>query len=223
VRAEVAALDAPFVPHPADEVMFASRLRAYDALFADVQLVPLGDRRLLDAGCGNGKFLDICCRRWGAREELAVGNDRRDDVWRRWHASHPDTRLTFIHSPTHELRLPPASFDLVLQSMLLSSVVEPGQRQATADVLWTLLAPGGLIVSYDFVVNPLNPRASGIRASTLQRLFPAARLRAVRRLTLAPPLSRRLLPLGPSTLLGLERLRVLNTHQLVALEKPANA
>src|SRR5262245_30449639 len=183
----VATIEVPFVPHPADEVMFESRLRAYDTLFADLGLLPMGERRLLDAGCGNGKFLDICCRRWGAREERAVGTDRQDVVWRRWLSSHPGTRLTFIHAPTHELRLPRASSEVGLQSMMLRSVVRPDVRQATADVLWALLAPGGLLVSYDFVLNPLNPQASGVSASTLRRLFPQARLRAVRRLTLAPP------------------------------------
>jgi SAM-dependent methyltransferase len=208
-------------PHPADEIMFESRLRAYDALWSDLGVVPFGERRLLDAGCGNGKFLDICCRRWGAREANCVGTDRRGDVWAAWHAAHPGTAITFVQQPAHDPAFPAASFDVVHQSMLLSSVIEPQVRTATAEALWQALRPGGLLVSYDFWLNPTNPRASGIRASTLQRLFPEGRLRYRRSLTFAPPLCRPLLFLGAPALRGLESLRALNTHLLIAMEKPA--
>jgi len=210
-----------FAPHPADEVMFASRVRAYDALFARLGVLPFGPRRLFDAGCANGKFLDICCRRWGAREELCVGSDTRRDVWDIWHTAHPQSRITFVQQNLQDTAFEPASFDIVHQSMLLSWFTDPGRRAATAAALWRTLRPGGVLVSYDFWLNPTNPKTSGVRVSTLRRLFPEARLRYWRSLTLAPPLSRRLLFAGTPALYALESLRVLNSHLLVALEKPA--
>ena len=208
-------------PHPADEIMFESRLRAYDELWARLRVQPFQHRRLLDVGCGNGKFLDICCRRWGAREGNCVGTDRRGDVWAEWHAAHPATGISFVQQPAHDPPFPVESFDVVHQSMLLSSVIDPQVRAATAAALWQTLRPGGLLVSYDFWLNPTNPRASGIRASTLRRLFPDGRPVYRRSLTFAPPLCRPLQFLGAPALLGLESLRALNTHLLIAMEKPA--
>jgi hypothetical protein len=49
-------------PRFADQIMFDSRLRQYDDLFSTLALAPLGERRLLDTGCANGKWLEICCR-----------------------------------------------------------------------------------------------------------------------------------------------------------------
>ena len=211
----------PFVPHPADEVMFESRLRAYDQMLLQLGLVPFGDRTIFDAGCGNGKFLDICCRRWGALEANCIGSDKRGDVWDAWHAEHPFTQIRFVQQHAEDTAFAPGSFDIVHQSMLLSSVVDPWLRTATASALWRSLRPGGFLLSYDFWLNPTNARASGIRASTLRELFPEARLAFTRSLTLAPPLCRPLHFLGEPPLLALESLRVLNTHLLVALEKPA--
>ena len=220
---ESVAAVSPFpAPHPTDEIMFNSRLRAYDDLWTRLGLLPFQDRRLFDAGCANGKFLDICCHRWGARETNCFGSDRRVDAWAAWHAAHPDTAITFVQQPAHEMAYPPGSFDVVHQSMLLSSVIDPPVRTATAAAMWRALRPGGVLVSFDFWLNPTNPRASGIRASTLRRLFPEGRLVYERSLTLAPPLCRRLLFLGEPALLKLESLRVLNTHVLAALAKPAS-
>lgn len=209
-------------PHAADEIMFESRLRAYDQLWAQLGLLPFGDRRLFDAGCGNGKFLDLCCQRWGAREDHCFGSDRQGEGWAAWHASHPDTRITFVQQPAQVPAFPSESFDVVHQSMLLSSVIDPALRTATAAALWQALRPGGVLVSYDFWINPTNSRTSGIRASTLRQLFPEGRLRSRRSLTFAPPLCRPLLFLGPRALRGLESLKVLNTHLLIALEKPGS-
>jgi hypothetical protein len=87
--------------------------------------------------------------------------------------------------------------------------------------MWRLLKPGGLLISYDFWINPLNPATIGITRAELRRLFPEARWVWSRTVTLAPPLCRLLMRVSPALALGLERLRVLNTHYLVALAKPA--
>jgi hypothetical protein len=104
--------------------------------------------------------------------------------------------------------------------MMLSSIVDPGIRKRTAGFLWRLLRPSGVLISYDFWLNPLNPDTVGIHLAELLRLFPKGRKVFARSLTLAPPLSRKLTMLGKPALLALEKLRVMNTHFLVALERP---
>jgi 2-polyprenyl-3-methyl-5-hydroxy-6-metoxy-1,4-benzoquinol methylase len=207
-------------PHLADEVMFDSRLRHYDDLFLTLVLAPLGERRLLDAGCANGKWLEICCRRWGARQIHCFGNDKREQPWRDWRQADPETKITFILKPTHELDFAPQSFDVVHQSMMLSSIVDPEIRTRTAEVLWNLLRPSGILISYDFWLNPLNPDTVGMDWAELRRLFPQSHKVYACSLTLAPPLARTLTTLRKPMLLALEKLRAMNTHLLVALQRP---
>ena len=207
-------------PHPADEVMFDSRLRHYDDLFSTLALAPLGERRLLDAGCANGKWLEICCHRWGARQIHCFGNDKREDRWRDWRQTYPRTEITFVPKPTHELDFAPKSFDVVHQSMMLSSIVDPETRTRTAEVLWRLLRPDGILISYDFWLNPLNSNTVGIYWAELQRLFPHGRKVYERSLTLAPALGRKLIMLRRPVLLALEKLSFMNSHTLVALKRP---
>ncbi len=207
-------------PHPADELMFDSRLRHYDNLFSTLALAPLGERRLLDAGCANGKWLEICCRRWGARRIYCFGNDQREDRWRDWRQTDPGTEITFVPKPAHELDFAPQSFDIVHQSMMLSSIADPETRRRTAEVLWRLLRPNGILISYDFWLNPLNPNTVGICWAELQRLFPHGHKVYTRSLTLAPPVGRKLAMLRKPVLLALEKLRLLNSHLLVALQRP---
>jgi SAM-dependent methyltransferase len=207
-------------PHAADELMFDSRLRNYDDLFSTLALAPLGERRLLDAGCANGKWLEICCNRWGARQIHCFGNDKREDRWREWRQTNPRTEITFVLQPTHELDFTPHSFDLVHQSMMLSSIVETETRTRTAEALWRFLRPNGILISYDFWLNPLNLGTVGIDWAELQRLFPDGRKVYARSLTLAPPLGRKLTMLRKPILLALEKLRFMNSHLLVALQRP---
>lgn len=197
--------------------IFPVRLRAYDALLDQLGLLPLGDRRLLDVGCGNAGWLDVCCRRWGAQEDRCLGVEMRSEVIERWQQAHPDVHIPVRCGALHEVELPESAFDIVHQSMMLSSVTDASLREDTARRLWRLRAPGGLVVSYDFWTNPTNPHTVGITMRELQRLFPEAQVRYYRKVTLAPPLTRLVRPLGVWAVSGLERLRVLNTHYLVAL------
>jgi SAM-dependent methyltransferase len=206
--------------HPADEIMFDSRLRHYDDLFSTLALAPLGERRLLDAGCANGKWLEICCRRWGARQIHCFGNDGREDRWREWRQTNPGAEITFVLKPTHELDFAAQSFNVVHQSMMLSSIVDSETRTRTAEVLWRLLGPNGILISYDFWLNPLNSGTVGIDWMELQRLFPDGRKVYARSLTVAPPLGRKLTMLRKPILLALEKLRFMNSHLLVALQRP---
>ncbi len=80
------------------------------------------------------------------------------------------------------------------------------------------MAPGGGVLVYDFVVNnPHNPDVRKLILGELQALFPDARLHS-RRLTLAPPVARRL----PATLIGPASLLLhpLRTHRMTWAVKP---
>jgi hypothetical protein len=79
-----------------------------------------------------------------------------------------------------------------------------------------VLKSNGLILWYDCWLNPANPHVKGIRPAEVRALFPGCHF-SFHRITLAPPITRRLVPLSWLACYILERLRILNTHHLVAI------
>jgi len=69
---------------------------------------------------------------------------------------------------------------------------------------------------YDFRLNPTNPQTRGILPGEIKRLFPNCSYQ-FNRITLAPPLARRIVPLSWILAYGLERLTIFNSHYLVAI------
>jgi SAM-dependent methyltransferase len=85
------------------------------------------------------------------------------------------------------------SMDVVMQFTCLSSVLDEEAREAIAQEMLRVLKPGGGILSFDFVWNPNNRDTVGIGSNRLKGLFPGARINT-RRVFLAPPIARKLLP-----------------------------
>jgi SAM-dependent methyltransferase len=179
--------------------------------------LPLAGRRILDAGCGSGQWLaDL--ETWGASREQLAGLDLVAERVEHARARLPgaDIRL----GDASELPWEDASFGLVLQSMMFSSILDPGVRAAAAGELARVLEPGGLLLSYDFFTgSPGNPNVRGLRRRELAELFPGFELRW-RRVTLAPPLTRLLAPRARPLATALQSLRLLDTHALAVLRRP---
>lgn len=83
-------------------------------------------------------------------------------------------------------------FDIVFQSTVFSSILDFGFKQALASKMIEFLKPGGLLLWYDFIYdNPYNRDVKGIPLGEIRRLFPDLTI-CFRRVTLLPPLGRRL-------------------------------
>jgi hypothetical protein len=83
-----------------------------------------------------------------------------------------------------------------------------------------VLKPGGAIVWYDFIYNnPRNPHVRGMKRSDLLNLFPEFQF-GLHKITLLPPLSRRLGPLTSVLYPALAAIPWLRTHYLGLLHKP---
>lgn len=81
--------------------------------------------------------------------------------------------------------------------------------------------PGGGVLWYDFTFNnPKNPDVRGVPVSRIKALFPTARIRLAK-VTLAPPIARRVVPLSTHLYGLLNSLPFLRTHVLCYLEKAA--
>ena len=197
---------------PAHVLQIQERERAVLSLLARHDFLPLAGRAAVELGCGTGFWLRELVK-WGARPAGLAGVDLlagRIEAARR--LSPAD--VTFVCASAAETGLPSARYDLVLQSMLLSSVLDPAVRRAIAAEMCRLLRPGGAILWYDVRVgNPSNPDVQSLPRRAVAELFPGARLH-LQRITLAPPLARRVAGPAPWLAYGLGRLPMLRSHYI---------
>jgi hypothetical protein len=112
-----------------------------------------------------------------------------------------------------------ATFDLVLQFTIMSSVLDDALRDAIAAESLRVLRPGGAIIWYDFIWNPGNRDTRGLRLTDVRRLYPGCDLDA-RRVTLAPPISRLLARVSLPACRALEAIPLLRSHYLIAITRP---
>jgi SAM-dependent methyltransferase len=189
--------------------------RAVLGALATEGLVDFPRLRVLEVGCGEGANL-LRFLRWGVDPSRLVGNELLPDRLALARRLLPPEVL-LVPGDARGLQLEP--FDVVLQSTVLSSILDDDVQQGVADAMWRLTRPGGAVLSYDFTLdNPRNPDVRGVPVSRVRELFPHGRLRS-RRVTLAPPIARRVARLGP-VYSALDAVPWLRTHAVVTVRKP---
>jgi len=109
------------------------------------------------------------------------------------------------------------SFDLTMQFTVFSSILDDDVKRNIAHEMLRVTRPGGMILWYDFWLNPTNAQTRGIRPQEIRHLFPNCRFQ-FKKITLAPPLARRIVPISWSLALLLEKLSIFNTHYLVGIQ-----
>ena len=193
-----------------------ARERAILRMLKDAGFHPLSRLDLLDVGCGSGGVL-LDFLRWEADPARLHGCDllpERLGSARRRLA--PYTSLAVADGGA--LPYPTACFDLVLQIGVLTSVLDGNLRVRIADEMWRVLRPGGAVLSYDFRFQGRNPAVKAINPGEIRALFPEGTFMH-RRVTLAPPIARRL---ARWSWLACELLHVipwLRTHDLILIRK----
>jgi SAM-dependent methyltransferase len=180
-------------------------------------ITPVAEKHVLEIGCGYGDNL-LQLLRLGFSPERLVANElleeRAQSARRRLPGSIP-----VLVGDASELPMPPASFDVVLQSLVFSSILDAAFQQRLASRLWSLVRAGGGILWYDFTRNnPRNRDVRGISIRTIQRLFPDGLLYR-RRLTLAPPISRLVTRVHPEFYRWFAAVPWLRTHVLCWISK----
>lgn len=119
-----------------------------------------------------------------------------------------------------EAPIAPASQDIVAQVTVFSSVLDTAAQQRLAQAMWRWLKPGGAVLWYDFTVdNPHNAQVRGMPRHRLAELFPEGRVQA-QRLTLAPPIARRVAAVHPALYTVFNSVPALRTHLLAWIDKP---
>lgn len=176
-------------------------------------------RRLLEIGCGTGRNL-LRFQALGFDPGCLAGNELLADRCAEARRQLP-AAVTLFPGDALDLPTPEASFDVVCQSLVFSSVLDREFQQALAARMWRLVKPGGGVLWYDFTWdNPANPDVRGVPLHRVRALFPEAAVEA-RRVTLAPPLARCVTAVHPSLYGICNALPLLRTHLLCWLPKPA--
>lgn len=86
----------------------------------------------------------------------------------------------------------PEKYDIVFQSTVFTSILKDQDRKALADKMWSLLNPGGIILWYDFIYNnPKNPDVKKVDIAEVKSLFNKCTSYTVKKITLAPPIGRK--------------------------------
>jgi SAM-dependent methyltransferase len=180
-------------------------------------IASLRGKRILEIGCGTGHWLREFVK-WGARPQDVIGMDLLADRLGQARALCAQGVHLFCGSAA-TLPLPAASFDLVAQFTVFTSILEPDLKRQVALEMLRVVKPSGLILWYDFFFNnPKNLNVRGVTGREIHRLFPGCSVK-LRRVTLAPPLTWRLAPRSWWACSLLEVIPLLRTHFLGVIRK----
>ncbi len=178
----------------------------------------LGGTRLLEVGCGNGgNFLEFL--RMGCAAENLTGLELLPERAARARRSLP-LGLRVLVGDALQADVEPESQDIVFQAVVFSSLLHDAFQRRLAEAMWRWTRPGGALLWYDFAYdNPSNRDVRGVPLRRVRELVPQGRFE-VHRVTLAPPIARRVCRVHPSLYTVFNALPFLRTHLLCWIEKP---
>lgn len=204
--------------NPAVNASVQERQTALVRLFAQQGIRDLSECKVLEVGCGSGgNLLELL--QLGAAPENLVGNELLPERLDAARCRLPQA-IELYTGDASALPLPDGSFDIVYQSTVFSSILDDDVQQELARKMWRLVRPGGGVLWYDFTFdNPRNPDVRGVKVGRIRQLFFEGEL-VVKRVTLAPPIARKVVPVHPVLYSLFNALPSLRTHVLGWIKKP---
>ena len=198
---------------------FQERERALLGALAMITDTPdrLAQLRVLDVGCGTGGLLQDFVR-YGATPALLCGIDLLESrvIEARTRYPHLDTRC----ANAEELPFADGSFDLVLCFTLFDTILDTGVRGRVSREILRVLKACGRVLLYDFRWNnPANPDVRKVTRQEIEQLFDGCECR-LRRVTLAPPIARRVAAYSPMLAGLLAKIPFLCSHYIGIIRRP---
>jgi len=174
------------------------------------------DLKLVEVGCGaGGNLLEFL--RLGFQPENLTGIELLEDRVAQANKVLP-TGVVHV-GDANSVEILPASQEIVFQSVVFSSLLDDDFQAKLAIRMWEWVKPGGGVLWYDFVYNnPCNTDVRGVPVKRIRELFPYGEL-IVRRVTLAPPIARRVCRLHPPLYTAFNLFPFLRTHVLCWIQK----
>ena len=174
--------------NPGNNYAIGERAAVLDRLLAD--RLPDRQIRLLDLGCGS---MSVLPERINVKVNIGV-----DLLFGRLASlATTDRDVLTVNADGGKLPFSSATFDVVVMSTMMTSVLDAKNRKSIADEVVRVLDTGGVLIWYDLrYPSPFNRAIAPVSRRALARLFPSLQ-GDVQSLTVIPPLARRL---GRSTL-----------------------
>jgi ubiquinone/menaquinone biosynthesis C-methylase UbiE len=191
------------------------RQRVVLAAFKHYGFMDLANIRVLEIGCGAGGVLKEFLS-FGTTPCNLYGVDLLSDRLALARSSLPGS--AFLNADGQSLPFAGNAFDIVIQFTAISSILDDRIRRNICKDMLRAIKKDGLLLSYDFWLNPTNRQTRGIRPAEIRRLFPGCSYE-FQRITLAPPIARRLATVSWGLCLFLESLKVFNTHYLAVIQQ----
>jgi ubiquinone/menaquinone biosynthesis C-methylase UbiE len=185
-------------------------------VFRQYRLNDLGNKRILDVGCGVGwRFQELI--KYGARRENLVGIDLLPSMIEQAKKNNSD--IDFRCGSADALPFRRETFDIVMQFVMFTSILDNVMKRKAGKEMLRVLKLDGVILWYDyFISKPTNPDVKGIGKREIMRLFPNCTF-DFRRVTLAPPIARAIAPYSFLLCYLLEKIPWLKTYHLVVIRK----
>jgi len=179
---------------------------------------PLNEKKIIEIGCGPGdKILQLI--QLGFNPKNITANELLPGEIIKTKERLPAS-VTILEGDASSIQFSEPEFDFVYQSTVFSSILDNSFQKKLASAMWSWVKPGGSIIWYDFTVNnPQNKDVRGIPLSRIKELFPKANI-TTKRVTLAPPINRRVTKIHPSLYTLFNMLPFLRTHILCNIQKP---
>lgn len=196
--------------------MVEERIRLAESLLRRAGVFPDSEGRCLEVGCGSVGWLGQLTA-WGVKETNIHGIEL--DPLRAQQAGASLQKADIRTGDAAQLPWPEKMFNLVIASTVFTSILDQRVRQIVAGEISRVLDIGGALLWYDFRVNnPRNRHVRKVSRDELLSLFPKLS-GEIKSLTLAPPLSRFLVPRSPALAILLSSIPALRTHLLAVLVK----
>lgn len=194
----------------------SERLRVAATMLHQANSFPQSWTECLEVGCGSLGWLGELIS-WRVPESKLHGVDLSSSRVQRARTILPNADLRVGDATS--LPWPDRSFDLVIASTVLSSVLDADLRQRIACEINRVLREGGTLLWYDLRVNnPGNPNVQCVGKQELRRLFPqlAGNMQSV---TLAPPICRFIAKRNQLIAAIVSSIPLLRTHLIAVLKK----
>jgi len=201
---------------PSMKFMLEKRSNLAAAMLRELNRMPGAHDGCLEVGFGTGAWLHQLAE-WGVSESNLHGIELDETRVNETRPFFPSADLRV--GDAVDLPWPDGTFQLVVASTLFTSVLDKSVRRLIANQIYRVLAPGGVLLWYDFAIN--NPRNLNVRKITrreIAALFPVLRGQ-IRTVTLAPPLTRFIATRSHAIASFLEAIPFLRTHLLAVLMK----
>lgn len=157
--------------------------------FLKDQFDDLSTVKFLEIGAGSGSNIEFF-KRMGLKANHILANELIPERVEMLRINHPDIQI-FAGDATLLKPEMIGKCDVIFQSTVFTSILDKTFREKLAQTMMSLLSERGIILWYDFIFdNPSNPDVKKVTVEELRVLFPQVRWQ-VKKVTLAPPLGRR--------------------------------